>query len=102
MVRAQVINGVCAIMAVQKVGLSIAQGTWSALSIFVSFIWGAFIFHERVRSLPLSFAGARGLPCCAEHAPHRLWTMHWHANRLLTGLFQSSDHAVWLLAQASS
>ena len=50
-------NGVCAIMAVQRVGVSIAQGTWSALSIFVSFIWGAFIFHEHVRSLGLSFLG---------------------------------------------
>ncbi len=62
----------CAIMAVQKVGLSIAQGTWSALSIFVSFIWGAFIFHERVRSLPLSFVGAHTASCM----PHQLWTLH--------------------------
>lgn len=59
-------NGVCAIMAVQRVGVSIAQGTWSALSIFVSFIWGAFIFHEHVRSLGLSFLGdSAGLvPVC--------------------------------------
>ena len=46
-----------AIMAIQKAGLGIAQTTWSALSIFVSFIWGAFVFHEPIKSLPLSFVG---------------------------------------------
>ncbi|KAK9908921.1 hypothetical protein WJX75_004710 [Coccomyxa subellipsoidea] len=40
-----------------KAGLGIAQTTWSALSIFVSFIWGAFVFHEPIKSLPLSFVG---------------------------------------------
>lgn len=52
-----VANGVMAIMAIQKAGLGIAQTTWSALSIFVSFIWGAFVFHEPIKSLPLSFVG---------------------------------------------
>ncbi|CAL8461758.1 g1289 [Coccomyxa elongata] len=52
-----VVNGVCAIIAIQKAGLGITQTTWSALSIFVSFIWGAFVFHEPIKSLPLSFVG---------------------------------------------
>lgn len=52
-----VVNGVCAIIAIQKAGLGITQTTWSAVSIFVSFIWGAFVFHEPIKSLPLSFVG---------------------------------------------
>ncbi|CAK0748964.1 hypothetical protein CVIRNUC_001874 [Coccomyxa viridis] len=52
-----VLNGVCAIMAIQKCGLGIAQTTYSALSIFVAFIWGAFIFHEDIKSLPMAVVG---------------------------------------------
>jgi multidrug transporter EmrE-like cation transporter len=46
-----------AIVAIQKAGLGITQTTWSALSIFVSFFWGAFVFHEHVKNLGLAFAG---------------------------------------------
>lgn len=53
----QVLNGVMAIVAIQKAGLGITQATWSALSIFVSFFWGAFVFHEHIKSLPLAFIG---------------------------------------------
>uniref|UniRef100_A0A7S0WS46 EamA domain-containing protein n=1 Tax=Pyramimonas obovata TaxID=1411642 RepID=A0A7S0WS46_9CHLO len=50
-----VINGTLAIFAIQKAGLGIAQSVWSGLSIFVSFIWGVFIFGEPVRSVEYCF-----------------------------------------------
>ena len=48
-------NGTVAIIAVQKAGLSIAQALWSGLSIFVGFVWGAFVFNEPVTDLSMSF-----------------------------------------------
>mmetsp|Transcript_27542 Transcript_27542/g.65250 ORF Transcript_27542/g.65250 Transcript_27542/m.65250 type:complete len:359 (+) Transcript_27542:82-1158(+) len=52
-----VFNGIFAIMAVQMAGLSVSQSLWSGLSIFVSFIWGAYIFNEPIRDFNISFAG---------------------------------------------
>lgn len=48
-------NGTVAIIAVQKAGLSIAQALWSGLSIFVGFVWGAFVFDEPIKDLGMSF-----------------------------------------------
>lgn len=48
-------NGTVAIIAVQKAGLSIAQALWSGLSIFVGFVWGAYVFEEPVKDLGMSF-----------------------------------------------
>ncbi len=53
----QVLNGIAAIVAIQAAGLAVSQALWSGLSVFVSFIWGAAVFRERVRSLPLAIAG---------------------------------------------
>lgn len=52
-----VANGVMAIIAIQKAGLGICQAIWSALSIFVSFIWAAAVFHEPIKSLSLALVG---------------------------------------------
>mmetsp|Transcript_15923 Transcript_15923/g.50037 ORF Transcript_15923/g.50037 Transcript_15923/m.50037 type:complete len:333 (+) Transcript_15923:125-1123(+) len=49
-----VVNGICAIIAVQKAGLGISQSLWSGLSIFVSFVWGAVIFGEPIRDMPMA------------------------------------------------
>lgn len=82
-----VVNGVCAIIAIQKAGLGITQTTWSALSIFVSFIWGAFVFHESIKSLPLSFVGEE--PCLTPSSAF--------AGKLLTWLkLQSSSDTFFL------
>jgi multidrug transporter EmrE-like cation transporter len=48
-------NGTVAIIAIQKAGLSIAQALWSGLSIFVGFVWGAFVFDEPIKDLGMSF-----------------------------------------------
>lgn len=47
-------GGTAGIYAVRNAGLAVSQGTWSTLKIMVGFIWGIFIFQERVRS----FTGA--------------------------------------------
>jgi len=67
-----VVNGTLAILAIQKAGLGVAQSTWSGLSIFVSFFWGAVVFGEPVRSmtsclfaLVLMAAGMLGLALAA-------------------------------------
>mmetsp|Transcript_37726 Transcript_37726/g.96529 ORF Transcript_37726/g.96529 Transcript_37726/m.96529 type:complete len:338 (-) Transcript_37726:361-1374(-) len=52
-----VFNGIFAIMAVQMAGLSVSQSLWSGLSIFVSFVWGAYIFHEPIKDYNTSIAG---------------------------------------------
>ena len=44
-------GGTAGIYAVRNAGLALSQGTWSTLKIMVGFIWGIFIFHERVRSI---------------------------------------------------
>lgn len=52
-----VFNGIFAIMAVQMAGLSVSQSLWSGLSIFVSFVWGAYVFHEPIKDYNTSIAG---------------------------------------------
>eukprot|EP00192_Tetraselmis_astigmatica_P013260 CAMPEP_0117671826 /NCGR_PEP_ID=MMETSP0804-20121206/13559_1 /TAXON_ID=1074897 /ORGANISM="Tetraselmis astigmatica, Strain CCMP880" /LENGTH=325 /DNA_ID=CAMNT_0005480349 /DNA_START=368 /DNA_END=1346 /DNA_ORIENTATION=- len=52
-----VFNGIFAIMAVQMAGLGVSQSLWSGLSIFVSFIWGAYVFHEPIKDYNVSIAG---------------------------------------------
>eukprot|EP00227_Mantoniella_beaufortii_P020739 CAMPEP_0197602254 /NCGR_PEP_ID=MMETSP1326-20131121/36855_1 /TAXON_ID=1155430 /ORGANISM="Genus nov. species nov., Strain RCC2288" /LENGTH=136 /DNA_ID=CAMNT_0043169585 /DNA_START=19 /DNA_END=425 /DNA_ORIENTATION=- len=50
-----VVNGTVAIVAVQKAGLSVAQALWSGLSIFVGFVWGAYVFEEPIKDVYMSF-----------------------------------------------
>ena len=49
-----VVNGTVAIIAVQKAGLSVAQALWSGLSIFVGFVWGAYVFAEPIKDVTFS------------------------------------------------
>lgn len=50
-----VINGSAAVLAVQSVGIGLAQSLWSSLSIIVSYIWGAYVFKEEIQNHTLSF-----------------------------------------------
>lgn len=45
-------GGVAGVFAVRNAGLAISQGIWSSVIVLVSFVWGIFVFHEHVRSLP--------------------------------------------------
>lgn len=49
--------GIAAVIAVNCIGLGVAQGLWSGLIIVVSFSWGAFVFQEPLTSLPLALFG---------------------------------------------
>jgi len=46
-----------AMVAIQNVGISIAQGVWSGTTILCSFVWGAAIFGEKIGHLGLSLLG---------------------------------------------
>mmetsp|Transcript_13673 Transcript_13673/g.41307 ORF Transcript_13673/g.41307 Transcript_13673/m.41307 type:complete len:433 (+) Transcript_13673:278-1576(+) len=52
-----VVNGVAAVVAIQAAGLAVSQALWSGLSVFVSFIWGAVLFHEPIANRLLALAG---------------------------------------------
>mmetsp|Transcript_5127 Transcript_5127/g.6970 ORF Transcript_5127/g.6970 Transcript_5127/m.6970 type:complete len:252 (+) Transcript_5127:22-777(+) len=43
--------GTAGIYAVRRAGLAISVGIWSSVIVIMSFFWGIFVFHERVRSL---------------------------------------------------
>ncbi|CAM6095212.1 unnamed protein product [Calypogeia fissa] len=47
-------TGIVAIMAVRWAGIGVAQSLWSGISIFVSYIWGAYIFAEPIENPALS------------------------------------------------
>jgi len=49
--------GVLAIVGIRLIGLGIAQGIWSGLTIIVAFSWGMLFFHEHFGDLPKLFAG---------------------------------------------
>eukprot|EP01113_Clastostelium_recurvatum_P042841 TRINITY_DN6986_c0_g1_i2.p1 TRINITY_DN6986_c0_g1~~TRINITY_DN6986_c0_g1_i2.p1 ORF type:complete len:371 (+),score=66.57 TRINITY_DN6986_c0_g1_i2:321-1433(+) len=62
---------VLSFFAIQYIGLSIAQGTWSGVTILISFLWGAFKFQNHVNnvflaifSLVLLMIGVAGLSLC--------------------------------------
>eukprot|EP00732_Lithocolla_globosa_P004096 Lithocolla_globosa_v1_NODE_3602_length_1625_cov_25.538217.p1 type:complete len:347 gc:universal NODE_3602_length_1625_cov_25.538217:419-1459(+) len=46
-----------AFMAVNWVGISVGQSTWSGITILVSFLWGLLFFNEEITSLPLCLTG---------------------------------------------
>lgn len=56
-----------AVLAINSIGLGVAQGIWSGLIIVVSFIWGVVVFKEveffllfhiqPLKSLPLAILG---------------------------------------------
>jgi hypothetical protein len=43
-------GGVCGIFGIRNAGLAISVGTWSSITVLVSFSWGIFFFGERVQS----------------------------------------------------
>jgi len=50
--------GVAAVISISNCGLAVGQGIWTSLIVIVSFVWGAFIFQEEFKSLPMAFGGA--------------------------------------------
>jgi glucose uptake protein GlcU len=50
-------GGVAAIAAIKMTGLAVAMGTLSSFIVLVSFVWGIFVFEERIHS--------RGIACIA-------------------------------------
>jgi hypothetical protein len=40
------------IYGVRNAGIAVAVGTWTSITVISSFIWGIFIFHEGVKSVP--------------------------------------------------
>lgn len=46
-----VIGGICGIFGIRNSGLGISVGTWSAVTVLVSFTWGIFMFDESVVSV---------------------------------------------------
>lgn len=49
--------GVMHVLAVRTAGMAIASGTCASITVLVSFAWGMFVFHERVRSIALTAFG---------------------------------------------
>lgn len=49
-----VTNGVLAIVAVRWAGIGVSQSLWSGLSLFIAYVWGAFVFKEPLKSHGLS------------------------------------------------
>lgn len=52
-----VTGGVCGIFGIRNSGLGIIVGTWSAVTVLVSFTWGIFMFGERVVSVEKTIFG---------------------------------------------
>lgn len=60
-----------AVVAIQAAGLAVSQALWSGLSVFVSFIWGAVLFHEPIANRLLALAGAVfAWPVVSSHGQH--------------------------------
>lgn len=52
-----VIGGICGIFGIRNSGLAISVGTWSAITVLISFTWGIFVFGERVMSVAGTLLG---------------------------------------------
>mmetsp|Transcript_9155 Transcript_9155/g.10053 ORF Transcript_9155/g.10053 Transcript_9155/m.10053 type:complete len:470 (+) Transcript_9155:241-1650(+) len=50
-------GGICGIFGIRNSGLAISVGTWSAITVLVSFTWGIFIFGEQVKSMTSTLTG---------------------------------------------
>jgi len=44
-------GGVCGIFGIRNAGLAISVGTWSSITVLISFCWGIFFFGEQVQSV---------------------------------------------------
>lgn len=52
-----VIGGSCGIFGIRNAGLAISVGTWSSITVLVSFAWGIFVFGEKVQSASQTLLG---------------------------------------------
>lgn len=43
-------GGTAGVYAIRRTGLAISVGIWSCVIVFLSFVWGVLIFHEKQRS----------------------------------------------------
>jgi len=50
-------GGVGGIYGIRNVGLAISVGTWSSITVLVSFAWGIFVFGEQVKSKTATIFG---------------------------------------------
>lgn len=46
-----VTGGVCGIFGIRNAGLAVSVGTWSSITVLISFSWGIFFFNEQVQSV---------------------------------------------------
>ncbi|GFH59138.1 hypothetical protein CTEN210_15614 [Chaetoceros tenuissimus] len=44
-------GGVCGIFGIRNAGLAVSVGTWSCITVLISFSWGIFFFDEQVNSI---------------------------------------------------
>mmetsp|Transcript_19937 Transcript_19937/g.30182 ORF Transcript_19937/g.30182 Transcript_19937/m.30182 type:complete len:382 (-) Transcript_19937:41-1186(-) len=65
--------GVMAIYAVKNAGLAMSQGLWSSIIVLVSFVWGIFVFSEKVKSKCMASVAILIMMC-------GLWGMSFFSN----------------------
>lgn len=52
-----VTGGITGIFGIRNAGLAISVGSWSSITVFVSFMWGMIVFHEKVESIVKTVGG---------------------------------------------
>lgn len=50
-------GGVCGIFGIRNAGLAISVGTWSSVTVIISFIWGIAFFDEKLKSMKCTIIG---------------------------------------------
>jgi hypothetical protein len=50
-------GGVCGIFGIRNAGLAISVGTWSSVTVLISFVWGIVVFGEQVKSIKCTIVG---------------------------------------------
>lgn len=50
-------GGVCGIFGIRNAGLARSVGTWSCVTVLISFMWGVAVFGEKVKSIPYTLFG---------------------------------------------
>ena len=77
-------GGICGIFGVRNAGLAVSQGIWSSIIVFVSFIWGVFIFDEPVHSILKTSLAMAGLVM-------GLWGMSFYSSPTYSGYKEPAD-----------
>lgn len=52
-----VTGGVCGIFGITNSGLALSVGTWSCVTVLISFLWGVVVFGEKLNSIPFTLLG---------------------------------------------